>query len=243
MLHKLLKVIVDKTLGNSLLRQVLIRLFGYNWVGFLLSLTSYRAVHMVDAGETCLLAGIFSHETVRNFSDTVGVGGKVIVVEANPNNIEELKKKTSNIKNVTIINKAIWNSKGDMEFLYSQKNKAQGYNRLNSDNLQKFPLHIDSNPMKVKVPTDNILGILEEVSIDKLDHINMTINGAELQALEDLPSLKKLNPNIRIYINSQIPDPALEVIKKLKIQNYKVFISHMIRTTNTKIKLVRIYAC
>ena len=130
-----------------------------------------------------------------------------------------------------------------MEFLYSQKNKAQGYNRLNSDNLQKFPLHIDSNPMKVKVPTDNILGILEEVSIDKLDHINMTINGAELQALEDLPSLKKLNPNIRIYINSQIPDPALEVIKKLKIQNYKVFISHMIRTTNTKIKLVRIYAC
>ena len=243
MIHKLLKFIVDKTLGAFLIRKVLIKLFGYNWVGFLLSATGYRAIHMIDSGETCLLAGIFSHETVKNFSNIVGTRGKVIVVEANPDNVEELIRKTSKLSNVTIINKAIWNSKGEMEFIYSEKKKAQGYNRLNSDNLQEFPLDIDSKPMKIKVPTNNISGILKDINISSLDHVNMTINGAELKAIEDLPNLRKLNPNIRIYINSQTPDPALEVISKLKLQNYKVFTSHMIRTINTKIKLVRIYAC
>ena len=241
MLHTL-KIIFDKTFGYFLIRKILIKLFGYSWVGFLLGLTSYRPVHMVDAGETCLLGGIFSYETIRGFSKSVGIKGKVIVVEANPENVEDLKKKTSNLGNVTIINKAIWNSKGEMEFIFSEKGKPQGYNRLNSEELQEFPLHMDDKPLKVKVPTDTISGILNDIKISKVDHINLTINGAELQVIEDLPNIKKLNPILRIYINSETPDPALEVISKLKFQNYKVFTSHMIRTINTKIKLVRIYS-
>lgn len=237
------KLIFDKTFGQSLIRRSLIKLFGYNWVGYLLSLTSYRAVHMVDSGEVCLLGGIFNYETIKSFSNSVGKEGKVIVVEANPDNIEDLIKRASNLNNVIIIHKAIWNIKGQMEFLYSQKGKPQGYNRLNSDKLQEFPLHMDSDPKKVKVPTDSISEILKDIKITKLNHINLTINGAELQAIEDLPSLRKLNPHLRIYINSQTPDPALEVISQLKNYNYKVFTSRMIRTINKRIKLVRIYAC
>ena len=243
MLNKLIKNVVDNILGNRIIRKTLLVIFGYRWNGWMLSLFGYRPIHMVARGETCVLAGIYNADTIIGFSSIVGGLGEVIVIEANPQNAERLTNETKHLSNVVLTNKAVWNAKGEMEFICSQSSKDQAFNRLASEELQEFPLHIDASPLKVMVETSSIPDILKELNIHKVDHINLTINGAELQALEGLSELRRNNPDVRAYINSETPDPALKVIDGLKECGFKVFTSHMIRVVNTKIKLVRIYAC
>ena len=242
MLHNLIKTIADMTLGNDLSRKVLLGAIGYRWNGWMLGLFGYRATHMVSAGETCVLAGIYNANTIIDFSTAIGNSGRVIVIEANPENAERLKSETKDLANVTIVNRAVWNAKGEMKFICSLSDKDQGYNRLDSTDLQHFPTHMDERPQSVMVQTDTIPNILKELNIDQVDHINLTINGAEFQALEGLSELRNRNPGTRIYINSETPDPALKLIDGLENHGFKVYTSHLIRVVNKKIKLVRIYA-
>ena len=197
---------------------------------------------MVEPGDSCILAGIFSESTIKAFSRRVGENGSVLVIEANPLNIERLKRNTSILKNVCFTNKAVWRESGEMEFLTSSQDRAQGYNRLASPELQDFPVHMVENPQTIKVPTDTLDNITKESGLKKVSHVNLTINGAELQALEAIDEIQKANPKMRIYINSEMPVPAEKTIQRLKQKGFRVYLSHWIRTLNRKIRLVRIYA-
>ena len=243
MLHKLVKRAADFTLGNRFVKNLFLETVGYRWNGWMLGLFGYRAVHMVDKSESCVLAGIYNASTIFDFSSAIGEKGTVIVIEANPQNAKRLADETSHLSNVKVLNKAIWNSSGEMEFICSISDKDQGYNRLNSKELQEFPSHLDDSPQKVMVQTDTIDNILKGLNISKIHHVNLTINGAELQALDGVSELRKVCPDMRIYINSEIPDPGLRVIDGLKEIGFKVYTSKLIRVVNTKIKLIRIYAC
>jgi FkbM family methyltransferase len=195
---------------------------------------------MVSSGETCLLAGIFYESTVRDFSSAVGAGGKVIVVEANPENISRLKKLV-NASNIYYVNSAVWNEKGRMEFIASV-GEEQGYNRLDNAEMQEFPYHMDEKPEKFEVETNTLDGIIDELKIEKVHHVNLTINGAELQALDGIDGLLRKNNRLRIYINSEYPVPSITVIEKLKAMGFRVYTSKLITTINKKIRLIRIYA-
>ena len=63
-----------------------------------------------------------------------------------------------------------------------------------------------------------------------------TKSQVEYQSLNGLAEMKKQNPALRVYINSETPDPALKVINGLKEIGFKVFTSHLIRVVNKKIK-------
>lgn len=241
-MYKILKSIYDSIVGFPPIRSLILSLFGYQWNGWFLGLVGYRAINMIRRGENCIIAGIYAESTIRDFSAVVGAEGRVIVVEANPFNVERLQSSTKDLKNASIINRAIWREKGEMEFLMSAQEKDQGYNRLSSDELQEFPVHMDQKPEAVTVPTDTLDNIAEEFSLGQVNHINLTINGAELQCLEAISKIRTANPKVRIYINSETPDPANNVIEKLKELGFKVFVSNWIRTINKKIHLVRIYA-
>ena len=241
--YNIIKNIEDSIFGNIFIRNFLINIIGYRWNGWMLGFFADRAIHMVGRDETCLLGGIYDINSILNVVSVVGKNGKIIVVEANPKVCEDLVNQTKQYANVKIINRAIWEKKGKMEFICSTMDKTQGYNRLDSPDLQEFPLHIDGKPEKILVKTDTLPNIIKELDIKKIDHINLTINGAEFQSLKGLAEIKKQNPALRVYINSETPDPAVKVINGLKEIGFKVFTSHLIRVVNKKIKLVRIYAC
>jgi FkbM family methyltransferase len=240
-MHELFKILFDNLFGNLIIKRIIISTVGYRFNGWFLGLVGYRAIHMVSSGESCIIAGVYSEHTIRDFSKVIGDNGTVVVVEANPQNASRLIDDCNDLKNVVITNKAIWRESGEMEFILSKQSREQGYNRLVSDELQHFPEHLDDNPIIIKVPTDTLVNISNEFGIKKLDHVNLTINGAELQAVECMAELLHQHPNVRIYINSETPDPAERTIECLEQIGFKVSLSTLIRTVNKKIKLVRIY--
>ena len=77
-----------------------------------------------------MLAGIFSSRNIFEYSKEVGESGKVIVVEANPQNAIRLKNECKSLNNVKIINTALWNKTGEIDFLCLDQNEKQGYNKL-----------------------------------------------------------------------------------------------------------------
>jgi len=230
----------DNLFGNRPVKSALQAVFGYSYFRFFIHLTRYRACHMVSSGETCLLAGIFYESTVKDFSSAVGPGGKVIVVEANPENIARLRKSVD-ASNVYFVNSAVWNEKGRMEFI-TAVGEEQGYNRLDNREMQEFPYHMDDKPEKVEVETNMLDTIINELKVEKVHHVNLTINGAELQALDGIDELLGKNSRLRIYINSEYPQPSTEVIEKLTTMGFTVYTSKLIATINKKIRLIRIYA-
>jgi FkbM family methyltransferase len=240
-MYLLIKNTFDLLFGRGPIRAVIHALVGNRFNGWFLWLVGYRAIHMLRSGESCIIAGIYSESTIQAFSQAAGPDGLVVVVEANPANVERLEKACGFMENVKITNKAIWREKGEMDFLMSAQEKDQGYNRLASAELQEFPEHMDDKPQIVKVPTDTLGNIACEFKISNLAHINLTINGAELQAMEGMADIRHKHPGVRIYINSETPDPAEKTIVKLNEIGFKVHVSHWIRNKNKKIQLVRIY--
>lgn len=232
--------IFDNFFGNPTVKDVLQAVFGDRYFRLFVHLARYRARHMVREGETCLLAGVFYESTVRDFSAVVGPRGRVIVVEANPDNIAKLRRNVDG-SNVVYVNYAVWNEKGQMEFIASVGDE-QGYNRLNTPEMQQFPYHMDESPRTIQVRCNTLDAIAEELNVDKIHHINLTVNGAELQALDGIEGLLRQNDKLRIYINSENPDPASAVLQKLRTMGFRVYTSQLIRTINKKIRLIRIYA-
>ena len=245
-MKKMAKKALDFFLGNSLMKKILISFIGRKYLHPILSLTSYRGCHMVNPGETCVLAGIFNASTIESFLSAVGKNGKVIIVEAGSGNVKRLKEEIASSiglqDNLYFVNKAVWNKKGSMGFISPDDTETQGFNRLASDELQSFPYHLIANPKTIDVETDTLDSIAEETNCDVIHHVNLTINGAELQALDGISEIVEKNPQVRIYINSEYEMPCVQVLEKLKNMNFNVFTKPIKNTTNKRIKLVRIYA-
>ena len=125
-MNKLFKLFFDLIFGSRLVRTIVLIIFGHSWNGWFLGFIRYRAIYMVEPGETCIIAGIYNETTIADFSRAVGKSGHVIVVEANPLNVERLKTQIKS-ENVSITNKAIWNEPGELDFILSDQEKNQGY--------------------------------------------------------------------------------------------------------------------
>lgn len=237
----LAKEAFDRLLGNRVSKRLLRTLTGTGYFRILLPLTRYRACHMVQKGEHCLLGGIYSADTVRDFLRVVGDYGRVVVVEANPSNVKRLKASFKDAANVTFVTKAIWDRAGTMSFLASGEGDL-GYNRLETEELQAFPLHMEEDPVSITVETDSLDSIANEMLGGVVHHINLTINGAELRALDGIGQLLETSPKVRVYINSEFPDPYADVVQKLRELGFKTYTARVMRTLNKRITLMRVYA-
>ena len=241
-IKKNLNRIVYAVFGMPLSQNIWNALFGYYWRGWFLGIIRYRAVYMVNRGETVILGGVFSESYVEDYSNRVGSNGKVIVVEANPVNILRLRERFKNINNILFINRAIWNKEKTLTLLAADQDVCQGYNRVKSENIDEFPNHLVQDINEISVSACTLDTVMQTLNRDKVDQINLTINGAELPALDGFKSILRNNNKLRFYINSQYPEPITSVIRRLKELGFRVFKSNLISTTNKKIKLVRIYA-
>ena len=136
---------------------------------------------MVGRGETVFLCGVFQEATVRDFARTVGSGGQVIVLEANPGNVQRLRSQVQ-LPQVQILNRAVWHEDCDLEFEFAPDEEAQHYNRVHSDVMQPFPTHLVSEPDLVTVRGELIATTADALGIGRIDHLNLTVNGAEREA-------------------------------------------------------------
>jgi FkbM family methyltransferase len=164
-------------------------------------------------GETVVDVGAYVGRYTLKSSKAVGLSGKVISIEADPDNFQILKKNLilNNRQNVIPLNIAASNHEGQVK-LY--KRASGGWHSL-------YPLYPEkTHSMKyVEVRSRPLDNVLKELSINKVDWIKIDVEGAEPLVLEGLKETCAQNKNLRIIIEVT-PRNEKQITSILKSMNY-----------------------
>jgi len=157
-------------------------------------------------GDVIFMGGVWKRGTLVNMSKLVGSKGKVIACEANPISYKNIMDQGINRINVTYINKALWNCKSTMQF-EATVNEYHGFDKLVDPSIPfGFPKNL-TDSQTIEVQCDTIDSILEGENCKVLDYMELTINGAECEALNGAKDIIKNSPNIVIKVMSVNPKP------------------------------------
>lgn len=136
------------------------------------------------------------------FSKLIDVKGKIHAFDVLPENIDGLKAYLSayNISNITCHLSGIWKQKGILEF-------SAPYRAGTGSVIKEVrPELVDKYSTTRYLSVDSIDNLVEANGIDSVDFINITINGAELEAIEGAEKIiSRYNPIIcMVYPNTNI---------------------------------------
>lgn len=164
-----------------------------------------RARTYVDRGNIAIQAGVDlttkgNKSNIFFLSKVVGKKGKVIAIEPDPKNVKKIKDyiNKEEVNNIVVIEKAVWNKKGNMEFLLHKESWSNKLKVVNT-NIKGF---VDS----VIVETDTIDSIIDcydKKLMSRIKHVCLTVNGSELEALEGMDKIMSRNKDITILIANQ----------------------------------------
>ena len=140
------------------------------------------------AGETFLDIGSYMGYGATRMSQLLGNSGKVIAVEADPDNLKILNANLAHnhIENVTIVPKAIWKSTGNLKL---RKRGRQ------ANSLVQEVVDVDN---AISVPTITVDDLLAETKIQNVNLVSLTVNGAEVEAIQRMQSTLQNATNISI---------------------------------------------
>lgn len=160
----------------------------------------------IKSGDIVLELGAFCGYGTMKISEMVGEKGKVIAVEADKINYKILEKNVlkNNFKNIKIVNKGIWNSKGKLS-LFKESNQR---NSLVKDLLN----NVESDEM---IEVDTVDNILKDLEIERVDFVTMEINAAEIEALQGMKKVLS-QKNIRIIAAGWYEYEGKEAWRKMK---------------------------
>lgn len=147
--------------------------------------------------------------------------GKIISIEADRDCYELLNKNVINndAKTIFPINAAIWNESG------IEKNLASGGSQANSL-LPHVVKEVDRNHSNKTVSTQTIDDIVEELQLEHVDMISLTINGAEPNAIMGAQkTLKKYRPRLRFAGWYKIGDRTVASICKPMLEEIGYYVS------------------
>lgn len=157
---------------------------------------------LAKKGDTVILGGVYVDSTVRSWINRVGPEGKLIIIEANPKSVENLKEKFKDQRTLTLISKAIWDSKTKLKFTVSDTD-YQGWARVNEDSIGEYPTFLDDSARDIQVEADTLDSILQELNVDNVDLIYLTINDAQIKAVDGFENIRKKSKNFQVFINSR----------------------------------------
>lgn len=123
--------------------------------------------------------------------------GLVIGIDPDPENNRIAKEIISKKKlNIQLIQKALFSEKGHAEFYFGEK---AGWNQLGNIPIDST---VSLKKEKTIVELDTLDEILKQYNMDiqKIDHINLTINGAEYPALKGMHDVLSRSENLALTI-------------------------------------------
>ncbi len=152
----------------------------------------YRDYGIVKPGDTVIQAGCNLMDNPGSFAFTmakiVGPGGTVVVTEPNPEDIFMARAMAKKVAcRVIAVEKALWHEPGKTR-LYTGRQTPHS-DRMGQ--LQDIKVKKDLPPEQyaidpIEVETDTLDNILNELGIHRVSHIELTINGAEWNALQGM---------------------------------------------------------
>jgi FkbM family methyltransferase len=157
---------------------------------------------LVNPGDTVVLVGTHRIDTVMLWSCLVGGRGKVLVIEAVPDYVENIRRNLQHhlnwpLNNVTYVVKGVDSAKGRKSI---QIGERADYNKLANQEIDDG-LSDEDYVREVEIDIDTIDNILLENGIRRVDHLHMTISGMEVEALKGMPQTLKM-AGIRMVIRS-----------------------------------------
>jgi FkbM family methyltransferase len=167
----------------------------------------------VRQGDHVIYVGMWRTETMERWSRAIGrragIGvapeiGRLWIVEADPKNCDILayEAQRRELANVTIINAALWSEETEIEF--SRQRVTDRNFVLDANIAGKWDLYAAENMMetlRVKAyPLDRIIKD-NQIPLDKVRHVHLTIGGSEVQALLGAEELLK-NGQLTFFIKS-----------------------------------------
>lgn len=152
----------------------------------------------LEKGQTIVEAGAFIGFYVLRAAELVGETGKVIAIEAVPENFEIMKRnvEANHLKNVILVNKAVWNTSTKIKFYREGKQ------------IGSITQEVVATDNFIEVQAETIDSILKENNIDKIDFIRIQLNGVELEALEGMTHTLSQRPKVLvagIYTKNGVP--------------------------------------
>ena len=214
---------------NRLNRRLLShRYAGYRWMTyFLKEMVPYCTV---GEGHTIIQVGAAAATIPRGVSQVmiyaalVGPRGHVFAIEPDPVNLSELITyiRKHKISNVTLIDKAAWNEKGTKIFTYRL---AQSSANVQSEFFRK----VGKDPLEIvqerETEVDTIANITGDYKIGTVNHVNVTVNGTEYEAIqgiaESLPNVGSIS--FAYQTEQTLNSPILE---HLESQGFDIVVKH-----------------
>ena len=168
-------------------------------------------------GDTVIDIGAHIGRYTITSSKQVGNTGKVLAIEADPDNFQLLKRNIAlnNLKNVLPLNYAVFSARTRMK-LYEQSASAK-YNSLMLARAAKTKNYVEVN-------ADTLDSILKLNEVNQVNWIKIDVEGAEFEVLKG--STKTLSTdNVSLFIEiHNIDDPSHyhNIIDFLKYRNYEI---------------------
>jgi len=146
-------------------------------------------------------------------SKRAGNKGRVIAVEAELKNFDQLKKnlEINEIKNVIPVNIALSDFNGQKDFYIT---KGSGCHSFSANAGQEVI-------NKIKTGVKSLDTLIKELNIEKIDLIKIDTEGAELEILKGARETLIKNPEMKMVIAAyHYPKEILEVVDYLKKLNF-----------------------
>lgn len=150
---------------------------------------------LINEGDTVIQVGApwdllrAGRSRTIHFSNFVGQSGRVIVFEADPNNVENLEHfiKKYNISNITVIPLGAWNKSTRLRFLINDKHPAANLVEEVFDNTRTDM----ENFRSVEIDVDSIDNAIRDFDIKKIKLLSITSNGSEEEILQGSEKTQK----------------------------------------------------
>lgn len=155
---------------------------------------------MVNRGDVVVQVGCWRTETIEDWSELVGPNGHVIAIEADAANADILATEITRrqLDNVTLIRKAVWRSPTTVELQVSDVSARNKLKHSQTYSPRQSPENYDR---EAEVPADSIDRIVREAGVGPVDHVHMTVSGAEIEALQGMTETLQ-TPGIRLFVRA-----------------------------------------
>lgn len=155
------------------------------------------------------------------FSQIVGASGRVIAFEPDPNNFALLRKNVeiNNLKNLTLIQKAVSNVSKPISFYLCDYNHAQ--HRIYPSSRCNETITVESTTIDEYISGKEFY--------NKINFVKMDVEGAEYDVLEGMEKTLKSNPTLKIlceFSPKQIREHGLkpeDILKQLLRYGFKIY--------------------
>lgn len=174
-------------------------------------------VLVIAKGDTVVQVGAVGKGEIWDMLRLVGPSGRVIAVEAAPDNVAEIRERIEreSIKNLTVIPKGAW-SERTTQTLYMHPRYRGSHIMLDSGARHDRAMDPDNYAQAVNVECEPLDDLLQARGISHVDFIKITVMGAEMQVLRGMDRLLRTTPKLWVKAHALYEGrPANQAISKL----------------------------